>query len=251
MICHASRLFLALIGGLLPLVVAAAPPDDAFQRAAVAYDEARYSEAIALYEDLLEDGYQAPELYFNLANAYFRAEQVGPSVLNYKRAEQLAPRDRDIRNNLAFVIDASGAVQAPFPFIERVIRRLSFPEWLALTVAAWWLLALYAGLVIIKQIRWGMAGTAIVILLCVALVGLQHWIGLMRKPEIVITQPGQEATFAPLETGSTAHFALPEGSTARIESKREGWYKVRVGDKSGWIKQSVATVVSPWTRSES
>ena len=64
------------------------------------YERGEYSEAVQQYEALIALGYRDVALYFNLGNAYLQRGDLGRSILNYLRAEELSPRDPDIVANL-------------------------------------------------------------------------------------------------------------------------------------------------------
>ncbi len=55
-------------------------------------------------------------LFYNLGNAYYKQGDHGRAILNYRRAQQLAPRDPDIEANLALAraqaVDQFEAVEA-------------------------------------------------------------------------------------------------------------------------------------------
>lgn len=65
------------------------------------YEEERYVEATLIYEELVAQGIRDSALFYNLGNAYFKRQMIGHAVLNYRRAEQYAPRDLDVQANLA------------------------------------------------------------------------------------------------------------------------------------------------------
>ena len=44
------------------------------------YQEGEYEEAIKSYESVLETRVEAPEIYFNLANAYYKTGQIAPAI---------------------------------------------------------------------------------------------------------------------------------------------------------------------------
>ena len=243
-------LFLMICAVAASAVQADSSPEERFSNAGRAYDAEQYPEAIAQYEQLLADGYRAPELYFNLANAYFRAGDVGRAVLHYKKAEQLAPRDPHIQHNLQFALTQADAAHAPYPWPARWLRLLSLAEWAAVAAVAWWLAAIYLCVALWPTGRrgGGISASFAVLFLLISIAGIYHWLSLRIRPETVIVKPGQEALFAPLQ-GATAHFTLPPGSIARVDSFMEDWYKVSVGDKDGWIRRSAATPVAPWDSS--
>jgi len=65
-----------------------------------AYNREAYTDAIGFYEDVLGQGYESAELYYNLGNAYFNINKLPEAILNYERAKVLAPSDNDISFNL-------------------------------------------------------------------------------------------------------------------------------------------------------
>lgn len=72
-----------------------------FARANAAYESGDYPSAIGEYTRLVETDIAAPELFYNLGNAYYKEGDLGRAVLWYERARRLAPRDPDLRENLA------------------------------------------------------------------------------------------------------------------------------------------------------
>ncbi|MDR0735155.1 MAG: tetratricopeptide repeat protein, partial [Elusimicrobiota bacterium] len=84
--------------------------------AAELYNKGDYGGAAAKYEELLKsasDGFRNPYLYYNLANSYFKAGEPDKAVINYYRAFNILPRDKDIKRNLAFALNASGQKLVP------------------------------------------------------------------------------------------------------------------------------------------
>jgi tetratricopeptide (TPR) repeat protein len=71
-----------------------------FSSANLHYTEQEFSEAINLYEIILTKGGATCEVYFNLANSYYKSSELGKAILNYERAKRLNPDDDDINFNL-------------------------------------------------------------------------------------------------------------------------------------------------------
>ena len=80
--------------------VYAQQPKQLFQKANQAYQNQNFQQAIELYQNILGQGYQATEIYYNLGNAFFRLNNLGQAILNYEKALKLNPNDPDIRYNL-------------------------------------------------------------------------------------------------------------------------------------------------------
>ncbi len=65
------------------------------------YNLGDYTAAAQAYENIKASEGDAPELYYNLGNAYFKQSQWAKAILNYERALLLVPNDADVRANLA------------------------------------------------------------------------------------------------------------------------------------------------------
>ncbi len=68
-----------------------------------AYTEGNVDAALDLYFQAQALGVNDPVLHFNLGNTHARRGELGLAVASYLRARRLAPRDRDIETNLAWV----------------------------------------------------------------------------------------------------------------------------------------------------
>src|SRR5213593_3374221 len=90
-----------------------------FEQANKLYEQGKFKEAADVYERLIDRGIEAPGLYFNLGNAWYKAGQNGRAVAAYLRAERLAPRDPAIRFNLDFVRRKVTGQAASVPFWQR------------------------------------------------------------------------------------------------------------------------------------
>lgn len=80
-----------------------------------AYNAGNYSEAIALYNDVLNEQGSSAALLFNLGNAYLQQDDYGNAMLCYRRAKKLDPSNSKINSNLNYltgkVEDANKAEQ--------------------------------------------------------------------------------------------------------------------------------------------
>src|ERR1035437_2179813 len=126
-------LFLSLILCHGPIAFA---QTDALKLANSLYAKGDYTNAAKQYEKILSTNKVAPELYFNLGNAYYKSNEVGHSILNYERALKLSPSFDDAKFNLELtqlkVVD--NIVPSPTFFIGRwiqnLIKLLTSNQWL-------------------------------------------------------------------------------------------------------------------------
>ena len=106
-----------------------------FEKGNSAYNKGEYEIAVTSYETILESGETSAELYFNLANAYYKLDQVAPSIYFYEKALQLDPNDSDIKNNLSIANDrVIDDIEEEQPsglegFWNNLVSVLSFNQW--------------------------------------------------------------------------------------------------------------------------
>lgn len=66
----------------------------------IAYKNTNYSKALIYYQKLETDGFNNPELKYNIGNSYYNLNQIGKSILYYERALILNPQFKDAQYNL-------------------------------------------------------------------------------------------------------------------------------------------------------
>src|SRR5437867_3328477 len=95
-------LLVFLFGVFLGASACAADAIAIFDQANRMYEQGKFAEAAAAYQQVISLGHTSSTIYYNLGNAWFKAGQIGRSIVAYRRAEDLAPRDPNIRFNLNF-----------------------------------------------------------------------------------------------------------------------------------------------------
>ena len=233
---------------------------DIFNVGGTLYEAGNYEEAARTYQHLVDLGYQEPTIYYNLANAYYKSEDMGRAVLNYLRARRLAPFDEDIEANLAFVrqrIDAPNSKDAAVPAFVQIAEFapwITFNQAAIVALAAWLLLGLLAALFLYGgRFRQSMAVSrlAAVAILCVFVFGSiaigkymerTHWEGIA-----VVTSDSTGVFHGPRE-GDDPRFSLDSGSEVRLIETKGKWSKIGIFDSGveGWIESSnVERVLEP------
>ena len=210
------------------------------------YEESKFAEAIAAYQQLVNANSAAPAVYYNLANAYFRKGEKGRAIVNYLRAERLAPRDTEIRLNLQFVRDTVGIGDATSasPW-QRILSWLTAGELTAVATMSYWLCF---GLLGLGQLRpslrprlwlpsWAAAAC------CVAALG---WLVAASRGELsaghgVVVAPEAVVRLGPLEESQSSH-SLHDGVEITILERRQDWLRVRDSkNRIGWIRSAQIT----------
>jgi len=242
---HALLLVFLCCSGSVPATVAAGQTESAlaaFEEANRLYEQAKYEEAAAAYLKILDSGVVSPAVYFNLGNAYFKSGQLGMAIVSYRKAQQLAPRDPDIRANLQFVRATVGGGTAPAqPFWRRLVTRFNLDEWAILTAGALWL---FGGLQALRQLvqspfferRLLTIVPLLLVLFC--LVGLGcAWL-LAAEPCAVVVKPDTVLHHGPLEESPRVQ-VLQDGQELVVVDKKDDWVQVEGAARGiGWLHRS-------------
>jgi hypothetical protein len=188
----------------------------------------------------------APAL-FNEGNAAQRAGRLGPAILEYERARQLAPHDGAIEQNLGIARQKAGVTAAPVPAWERPAHWLSFDCLAALASISLLLFCLlFFGTRLIptglRSLARGAASSlGALILLASAAIALR-WPELNRAV-IIGSQPS--AHIAPAADSSAA-FALRPGELVHAEDSYGAFVRIRTENgRSGWVAAAEVERIIP------
>lgn len=228
-------------------------PEEVFSKANSLYAQERYDEALGLYVEIIEAGWEAPELFYNAANCYLRTGRPGYALVMCKRAKRLAPGDSDIDANLEFI---KSQVQegAPPPESSRLLevllaphRRLSIDGALACASASAFALAVLASVRIASRRR----KKSLAYLMVIAVFALVAFLGGFTAKlweeqhgnEAIIVVPVAEVRSGPGED-FVVQTSLGEGAEVRVRRLGEQWTEVSLGpDIAGWIRSSELEVI--------
>ena len=247
-----ARPFLTLTGavllGLLTAGVSAGQGaffDEGNQR----YQEGDFNGALERYAQILDDGLESGELYYNIGNTYFKLGKLGPAILYYERARRLMPGNGDLLANLELARSLTADEIAPLPgfwlfravgwWVELVPRRALV--WL---VAVAYLIAIAAAILVILRpattpAAWGrrlaILGATVTVVFGLNLAVLELWIG--AAEEAVIMAEETEVQSAPSDDSALQIFAVHEGTKVRIDRRSDAWIEIVLEDgKVGWVR---------------
>lgn len=223
-----------------------------FAFASALYDDGNYEEAARTYQHLVGLGYEDPTLYYNLANSYYKSDDLGRAILNYLRANRLAPFDEDIAANLEFVrrqLDSPNSREAATPVFVQIAE---FAPWVTFNQSAiavlvsWLVFGTLAALYI-----WGgrfrtsitVSRLAAVAVLCIFIFGSitigKHMERLHWERIAVVTAESAGVYHGPRES-LDPRFSLDAGSEVRLLDRRGRWSKIGIFDTGveGWVESA-------------
>ena len=114
--------------------------EDLFKTGNEFYNEGRNSEAISYYKQILSNDFHSAELYYNMANAYYKLDSIASSIYYYEKALMLQPADKEIIDNLSLVnktlVDDIDPIAEPI--IQSILNKFSnlfyFDTWAYISV---------------------------------------------------------------------------------------------------------------------
>ena len=213
------------------------------------YSKGNYSDAAKLYEKVLATEGVAPELYYNLGNAYYKLSETGKSILNYERAIRLAPTFEDAHVNLELaqlkVVD--NIVQTPTFFlgrwIENLIKLLTSNQWIAVSFSVFItglilaFLFIFAPSVFIRKMSFYVGATLLVISLCTLIFSDVRKDQMVNHREAIVMTGVVTVKSSPDKSG-TDLFQVHEGTKVVVKSTLGKWTEIILGNGNiGWVEQ--------------
>lgn len=212
------------------------------------YINGDYEKAIEEYRAILDGGHYSVRLYYNLANAYFKAGNIGKAILFYHRALQISPADEDIRHNLALAEAQTKdrITEVPELFITRWVRTLrnmmSCTAWSIFSIVSFALLVMFVLLFLlasrISGRKWGFWGAFVALLLFVVSTAfaVSERNEILTRDRAVVMSSALSVKSSP-DRSATDLFVLHEGTLLRIVSTWSDWSEVAIADgKKGWVE---------------
>ncbi len=214
-----------------------------------AYVEGNYAKAIGEYQAIVDGGEYSLTLYYNLANAYFKAGNIGKSILYYNKALRLNPSQEDVLHNLAIAeAQTKDKVAEESEFIVgrwwRAIRNsMTCTAWSVLSLVAFGVLLIFAiifllgGRIAVRKAGfYGALCSALLFALMTAF-AISSRNDMLTHDEAVVLSSAISVKSSP-DRAATDLFVLHEGAKVRIVSDMEEWYEVSLADgKKGWTEK--------------
>ena len=213
------------------------------------YRSGEFKEAAHSFETIAALGVVNPDLFYNIGNAYLKAQDLGHAILWYERAKRLAPSDPDLLFNLAHAnslvrdkIDSSVTLMDIFFFWQNVVPKKWFQ---AGAIAFSCLFFLWAGVQTLRQKpRFSGPGWGLMCLLILFFLGacLEDYRGRAENMAVIV-QDSAAVRSGTMET-ATQLFELHAGTKVQVRAKKNGYLKISLKKgRVGWVKPGDAKVI--------
>ncbi|MCF6297051.1 MAG: tetratricopeptide repeat protein [Flavobacteriaceae bacterium] len=223
--------------------------DSLFVQANKLYQQESYLEALKLYQEIENGNVESDELFFNIANVYYRTNQVAPSIYYYEKALLLNPNNKDIAFNLNFAkrmtLDNIEALPRSMGqrFRENVILKLTYNTWATISVSLAFLFAIlfllyhFSYSTSVKRIYFITSILSVFFVLITLLFTYQNYQYVKNTRTAIIFEQLAQVKSAPTKS-SEVNFELHEGAKVSILESLDNWLKIKIADgKTGWINE--------------
>ena len=213
-----------------------------------AYNEGNFEKAAATYEQILSQNLHSAALYYNLANAYFKQDELGKALLNYNRASRIAPGDEDIRHNQEYAekMTKDSIEKIPEFFLITWLRSvrgvMSCTAWTLLSIVmlatalVMALLYLLAQRMSLRKVGFYTMAVAVVLFVATSAFAISERNQLIGRSEAIVMSTAASVKSSP-DRSATELFVLHEGTKVSIGATTDGWAEVRIADgRKGWIE---------------
>ncbi|MBR3871213.1 MAG: tetratricopeptide repeat protein [Paludibacteraceae bacterium] len=224
-------------------------------KAEEAYAASDYDKALEIYKSVLDKGYESADLYYNVANCFYRKGELAPSILNYERALRIDPSHEDAKHNLSLAesktvdnIDTLGRVFL-LDWWNSFSNLTSADSWAFISIVLFIITLVSLSVYIfvrkiwVRKLGFSVAVIALfftIISFCSAYT--RYNVETSKNQAIVFSQTVTIKS-SPDNSGNNL-FILHEGTKVNIKSRLGEWVEIITSDgNSGWLPANAIEVI--------
>lgn len=224
-------------------------------KAEEAYAASDYDKALEIYKSVLDKGYESADLYYNVANCFYRKGELAPSILNYERALRIDPSHEDAKHNLSLAesktvdnIDTLGRVFL-VDWWNSFSNLTSADSWAFISIVLFIITLVSLSVYIfvrkiwVRKLGFSIAVIALfftIISFCSAYT--RYNVETSKNQAIVFSQTVTIKS-SPDNSGNNL-FILHEGTKVNIKSRLGEWVEIITSDgNSGWLPANAIEVI--------
>jgi tetratricopeptide (TPR) repeat protein len=214
------------------------------------YAKGEYFNSIELYKNVIKNGFESADLYYNLGNAYFKVNDFSSAMLYFEKARKLNPGDDNINFNIKLTGTKIPDKIEPVPviFFKRFWIQLSemfsADFWAILTIAFFTIFFILTGFyllsrtILIRKIAFWTGTFFLFITLLSFALGNYQYQNVISNKDAIVMNPSVTIKSSPNEN-STDLFVIHEGTKVKITDEVGDWSEVSIANGSrGWMKTS-------------
>ncbi len=217
-----------------------------FIEANQAYNKGNYNKAIDLYEKILNSELHSANLYFNLANSYYKLQKIAPSIYNYEKALNLDPTNKSIKINYDYAKQnrLDHFQNLPKGFLARTYEKLlsmktDFWAWCAVVA----MLIFVVGFVLFyrstfasqRKIYFGIWSFAFLFVLLSLFLSFASYVS-KENTKYAIVFSSEITIQSEPNPRSEVLLKIHEGTKVKILDQLDNWKKVMlINGRTGWI----------------
>lgn len=218
-----------------------------FEKGKEHYKAEQYTDAIESWKKIITAGEHSEALYFNLGNAYYKQNKIGPSIYYYEKALQLNPNDNEVLTNLAFAENARIDAIEPLPktifskWYSSIANVFNYEGWAKLSIVfivvfvVSFLLYYFGTIETRKRFFFIISGISILLFFGSLTLAYLTYNDIQNDVPAIVFAENVEIKSEPKMNSATA-FVLHEGTKVQIEAEDGDWLKITIADgKYGWI----------------
>ena len=215
--------------------------DSLFVSANSDYANQEYNAAIKKYNLILSSNLESPELYYNLANSFFKINEIHQAIYYYEKALKIKPDFDDAKENLEIcnlqLIDKIEEIPELMitSLYNNIINFLSLKNWIYLTLIFIWVsLIIFSYNSFLKKNKKSVL-YLVIFSFFLFFITTKKYNQNINVKEAIIYSSVINVMSAPSEQ-STNLFSLHIGTKVRIEDQIENWVNIRIANgKKGWV----------------
>lgn len=218
-----------------------------FDTANKLYNQGLYDSSLIVYNNILNSGVHSAELYYNMANASFKNNDIPSAILYYEKAKKLSPNDEDILYNLSIcnsmIVDKIEKVPQMFykQWWNYFYEMFNADSWAIISLVFWILFLGSIGFYILSRTRvikkLSFYSSVVLFIAVLGTTGLasQKYYYIQENKEAIIFTPTITVKSSPT-ANSVDLFVIHEGTKVLIIDTVNGWNKIKIQDGSiGWL----------------
>jgi len=213
------------------------------------YQAGEFKDAAVSFETIAASGVVNPDLFYNIGNAYLKANDLGNAILWYERAKRLSPGDPDLLFNLAHANTlVKDRTDSPVTLVDILFfwQGVVPLRWLqAGTMAFSCMFFLWAGVQTVRHKRiFSGPGWLLISLLLVLFLAAGMDTYRSRVENLAVIIKDEAAVRSGVMENSTRLFELHAGTMVQVKAQKNGYLKIRLTrGRVGWVKPGDAKVI--------